>query len=279
MGRRRKDSGMQVSLFPFLSILACVIGSLTLIITALAVAQSQNNGGMPEDEVKRAKEFMATESQWEKEKEELKSKQKEVTELADAIMGLRKDKKEEDESLALLQGTIEVAKKDIADLDDDVSRKTQQRIENFIERIKALVEDKKKAEEEVERLKAEVEKRKNQKPIPAKVQVRDSGSGRLKGKKAFFFEAGGGSLVYHESKGKSQRFPGGTLSSNEDFFRLLDKVKKAPNGQIVFLIRSDGNGVYRKARQEAFNRSIPEGALPLDGDGELDLSYFGEQFK
>jgi hypothetical protein len=39
MGRRRKEKGAAVSLFPFLSILACVIGVLTLIISALAVAQ------------------------------------------------------------------------------------------------------------------------------------------------------------------------------------------------------------------------------------------------
>ena len=36
MSRRQRQSGQSVSLFPFLSILACVIGTLTLMITALA---------------------------------------------------------------------------------------------------------------------------------------------------------------------------------------------------------------------------------------------------
>ena len=39
MGRRRKSDAESVSLFPFLSILACVIGVLTLMITALALGQ------------------------------------------------------------------------------------------------------------------------------------------------------------------------------------------------------------------------------------------------
>ena len=39
MARRRRKKGVSVSLFPFLSILACVIGTLTLMITALALGQ------------------------------------------------------------------------------------------------------------------------------------------------------------------------------------------------------------------------------------------------
>ena len=40
MARRRKKS-ITVSLFPFMSILACVIGTLTLMLTAMAPADGQ----------------------------------------------------------------------------------------------------------------------------------------------------------------------------------------------------------------------------------------------
>lgn len=268
-----------MSLFPFLSILACVIGSLTLIITALAVVQSQNSGGLPEEEVERAKEFMAMEKAWEKEKAALQAKMEEVSEIADAIMGLRKEKEGLEKEIAYLRNTVALKEGQMAGVDDEASRKLQQRLENFIERLKALETDKKEAEAKVAELKVELEKRKNQKPIPAKVLVRGSGSGASGQRKIFFFEASGGALVYHETKEKKRQFPAGTLESSEDFFKVLDQVKKTPKGQIVFLIRPDGNGTYRKARQEAFDRQIPEGALPLVGDGVIDLSFFGEQFK
>ena len=37
--KRKKKNDLQVSLFPFLSILACVLGILTLMITAIVIAQ------------------------------------------------------------------------------------------------------------------------------------------------------------------------------------------------------------------------------------------------
>ena len=36
---KKKKADLQISLFPFLSILACVIGILTLMITAIVIAQ------------------------------------------------------------------------------------------------------------------------------------------------------------------------------------------------------------------------------------------------
>ena len=37
--KKKKNNDLQVSLFPFLSILACVLGILTLMITAIVIAQ------------------------------------------------------------------------------------------------------------------------------------------------------------------------------------------------------------------------------------------------
>ena len=51
MGRRPTDNDNEVSLFPFLSILACIIGVLTLMISTLALSQMDN------DVVAAAEEF------------------------------------------------------------------------------------------------------------------------------------------------------------------------------------------------------------------------------
>ena len=60
MSRRADSEESAVSLFPFLSILACVIGSLTLMITALALTGMNTGpaGGREESEVRRAEEYM-----------------------------------------------------------------------------------------------------------------------------------------------------------------------------------------------------------------------------
>ena len=50
MARARKDSGQAVSLFPFLSILVCMIGCLTLIIVVLnLIAMNKGEGREPEE--------------------------------------------------------------------------------------------------------------------------------------------------------------------------------------------------------------------------------------
>ena len=43
MGRRRDREDTDVSLFPFLSILACIIGVLTLLISTLALSQMDSD--------------------------------------------------------------------------------------------------------------------------------------------------------------------------------------------------------------------------------------------
>ena len=41
MARERASAGPEISLFPFLSILACLIGALTILIVALSVSEGQ----------------------------------------------------------------------------------------------------------------------------------------------------------------------------------------------------------------------------------------------
>ena len=58
MSRRgRQSSGSQVSLFPFLSILACLIGTLTLMITGLALTGM--GVGRDSESIIRAEEYVA----------------------------------------------------------------------------------------------------------------------------------------------------------------------------------------------------------------------------
>ncbi|MDA7900792.1 hypothetical protein N9B26_07015, partial [Akkermansiaceae bacterium] len=51
MARRSKDSDNGVSLFPFMSILACLIGILTLMISVMIQVQQMKKAGRTEEEI------------------------------------------------------------------------------------------------------------------------------------------------------------------------------------------------------------------------------------
>ena len=53
---RRPSSSTGVSLFPFLSILACLIGILTMMIKIISDIKAQENNGRDEQELSRAKQ-------------------------------------------------------------------------------------------------------------------------------------------------------------------------------------------------------------------------------
>ena len=79
MAKKRKKDDLQVSLFPFLSILACVLGILTLMITAVVLSQANN-----ETFQEKASEAMTDQTDFqetlEREKEDLTRLRKELAE-------------------------------------------------------------------------------------------------------------------------------------------------------------------------------------------------------
>ena len=58
MAKRRSSEGGEVSLFPFLSILACLIGALVLMIVVLVMSQVGKAEGRSAEEIKRAQDFI-----------------------------------------------------------------------------------------------------------------------------------------------------------------------------------------------------------------------------
>ena len=82
-----------VSLFPFLSILACVIGALTLIISSLSL--SQVSAGRQDEDVARAEDYVALQNSLIAKKQDLGERDK-LSEANNArLMALRKLEAEE----------------------------------------------------------------------------------------------------------------------------------------------------------------------------------------
>ena len=83
MSRRSRNSGTEISLFPFLSILACLIGSLTLIITILSLSQILNQ--KEDTYVQRAEEMAKLENLEESIQQQIIQQTEQNKELAKAI--------------------------------------------------------------------------------------------------------------------------------------------------------------------------------------------------
>ena len=76
MARGRASAGPEISLFPFLSILACLIGSLTILIVALSVSEVLQ--GRKDETVARAEDFVALEKEVRERDEEIAKREEEL---------------------------------------------------------------------------------------------------------------------------------------------------------------------------------------------------------
>src|SRR5688572_598237 len=59
MPRRARPTAPSVSLFPFMSILACLVGTIVVMICILSIIQAQHMGGRPKKEIAWAMDFVA----------------------------------------------------------------------------------------------------------------------------------------------------------------------------------------------------------------------------
>ena len=80
---RAKPTAPQVSLFPFMSILACLVGTIVVMICILSIIQAQHMGGRPKQEIAMAMEFVKAEDQIEAAQEELEKIKEQIKQLQD----------------------------------------------------------------------------------------------------------------------------------------------------------------------------------------------------
>jgi hypothetical protein len=265
MSRRTKKSKQAVSLFPFLSILACVIGTLTLMITALALGQMDTDEVASlekfelakerlkqlQDAIERLKQQIA---QWERTADE---DRKELAELRIKLDELQREKER------LLSGAPEESEEpdmDIPVVDKDAHEK----------RMAELAEELRRQEDRKKELLAELEKR-GEPPKEAEVIIQPSGTGV--DLQPHFVECAAGGIVIYEG-GDPVRVRRADLATDEAFVGLLDRIANNPKARVVFLIRDDGLATYNAASAVATNHYARHGKLPVIGHGKIDLSLF-----
>ena len=271
---RRTANAPEISLFPFLSILVCVIGALVLLIVVMTLAQSKSAEGRTPEEMQRATQHQVLAHQLEQAQAELKRLESESGAAGKMLAELAKQK-------ALLL----TLQKDFAALTPDKQPKEtdaelQKRLELAMAQLTAMAKEKPALEKELAKLEADLAAQQKKLTAPPPLVVQPGGSGVAKNANLYFVEAGGGGIALHEKNKPPTRITNGSIGKDEGLNKFFLNLQKDPKAMVLFLIREDGNGSYTLAAGLAENTfKLRTGKLPLPGRGEVDLTKFGFQNK
>ena len=262
MSRRKRDNPT-VSLFPFLSVLACIMGVLTLMISASALGELDRNEN-PETPTPKQSERLA----------ELKH-QMSLTSADLAGLEARKQAvgrireqlnlaADELAKLRLTHAESSTQAKTSADAKKQLDEKIASLGRRTVELEAALAERMAQQRD----LEAELSRRLEPPPDPT-VKVRPHPIARELDPS--FVECRADGIVLHESD-EPKFVPAAEIKTSPQFLAVLDDVAQRPGGTVVFLIRSDGMSIYSAAREIAISKKCRHGKLPVEGQGEIDLS-------
>ncbi len=270
MAQARARSDAEVSLFPFLSILVCLIGSLVLLIVIMTIVQSRMGDGRTPQEMDRAVEAL-------KLKKEIAEREKQLEQLKkDSPAAANKD------ALQQKLAAIVTLRKELALGEDarktnkEMSAELQKKLEDMLTQLAEMAKEKPPIDKEIARLKAELLAR-NKKPDdkPPAIIVQAGGTGTSANVRLHFVECSAAGIVMHKSLTEQVRITSASIGVDPAYNAFLDEARKQPNSMILFLLRDDGLGTYNRAAGWAegqFNLRI--GKLPLPGKGPADLSAF-----
>lgn len=260
MARRRKKS-ITVSLFPFMSILACVIGTLTLMLTAMALGQMDN------EVVYSAERYKKVEDQIQQEQLLLRKLEEQLKEAAagvdEALMKANLHREELERQIAALQDAREAPAEipDIPPVDE----------ERHTKRMEAMQKELAQVNEEIARLQPKVAELGDAEE--SKVIIQPSGSGI--DLEPTFVECTAAGLVFLEDN-PPRRLRTADMAADESFAALLDRIARQSKGIVIFLVREDALETYFAAHDMARSHYVRAGKLPVIGQGRIDLSVFSQ---
>lgn len=261
MARRRKTRRNEVSLFPFLDILACVIGNLILIITTVVLEQMDTKPLAEAARIDDVREQAAAEAaraqRLERQLAELRGKAGAATQHLEAIRAriqAAEAKAREARSREAQARVAEPAKPAAPGGPQD----PRPRLEAETKQLSA----------EAQKLQAEVAAR--QKKPQQMIAILPAGSPNGP-KRGVFVEVTKDKLVVYE-QGKSWQVAAAKIGTDPQFKRLLETTKSDKNAIVTFLVRADGLKTLATAQQAAQAVGARTGRVPLPGDGSLDLS-------
>lgn len=282
MAKPKADDGMTISLFPFMSILACLIGALVVMIVVQSINQGSKTQGRSEEDITRAKAFLEIE----KELAQDNAKLEELEVLIEESQAVEDDLAETRKRNVLLKGNLNISEFD----KEEKSRKAaelQQILENMSADLDIWKHTKPELNTRIKELEAKLNKL-NKKPddTPPPVVVIPSGSGAEQGTSYFFAEASGSGIKILRSFDNTMnvtdiiRVNTGAIGVNEDLNTWLDEVASVDKSQIIVLVRDGGHHSSNQLRNYSMHPEhpfqVPVSRLPMPGAGDADLKAFKE---
>ena len=269
MSRRPKNAGNGVSLFPFMSILACLIGILTLMISVMMQVQQMEHEGRTEEEMDRAISNRDLKKKVEILSQEIKRLDRQLNKDHASAVEM---KKLSDQKIALTLKLDEIKKaKDSKDAD----RLLQKQVENLKKEIAAIKNERPELNRKLKELQAELKARKEMPKPKESVVVQPRGVGSRGAKNIFFVECNSTGIVIISPKKPPKTIATATIRTSGVYNSHLDKIKKTRDSMILFLIRKSGHASYLWAAGIAETKyKITTGKLPIPNDGGIDLSLF-----
>ncbi len=268
MARRRKVEDAGISLFPFLSILACLIGVLTLMISVMTRLNSPDTAGQTEEDINRAKkrsQLVSLAQGLEVEIDDLDKRLKKERASSLQLAKLREERQQ-------LEGKSAELKKQQNKSPDEIKATA----EKLQQEIASLIAKKGQLEKEAKEIKDEITARKAAPDPPKSVQVRPGGSGNNRPSSVFFVECSEKGINLYKRGGTQPQFiKMDDIPKSGAYQDYLKKIKSVRDPMVLYLIRRTGYSTYRWAAHEALTKhQLRTGKLPLPNDGELDLSAF-----
>jgi len=268
MARVRAREDAEISLFPFLSILVCLIGALVLLIVIFTMVQSRMGDGRTEEEMDRA--IKALELQ--RELEALERQIEELDEVDPEAATVARELEEERGFLLTLRRRMDEGED--AERPEETDAELQRELELLNLEQANLARDVPSLQEDIERLQQEAEARQVLADTPPGVVVQPGGTGLFQDFVPYFVETNAAGLVILEGA-EPTTVPQGTIGVNEDYNDFLNRIAANREARLVFLVRRDGVNTWRRAAGWAEGQfELQTGKLPLPTDGTIDLSRF-----
>lgn len=261
MARAKSSAIPTVSLFPFLSILACLSGALVVMICVISIVQVTSSGSAAAKTNPLALEMKELQNQL----AEFRSQSDQMTSIEQA-----------EKRMLLLKELVEDANST-----DALRARLEAEIKNMQVVIANLQIEKPRVLKEIAKLKEDLaERRIDPAQLRPALRVQGGGSGFAVGRKLFVVEANSDSIVVHKSKEDRFRISAPTIGADKDYNAFLAEVAQNKNHLVLFLVRTDGwNSYARGAGWAEQQYKLATSKMPIPGQGKVDLSEFDKFMK
>lgn len=267
MARRKKSSQGGVSLFPFMSILACLIGILTLLISVSMMIKQSERDGYTEEELNNAK----------KNDQLVRADKKTKQEVVQLQERLKKEKKTvaELQHLKDRKAALTLKLNELGKTKGMTDAQLQKVVENLKIETQRLMAEQPKLQKRIDELLAELKKRKIKPKENNSVVIRPPGVGRDLPRNLFFVECNSTGIVIRDKGNAKIVVSTAAIPTNAQFAKFCNKVKGTRDSMVLFLVRRSGNSAYLWAAGIAETKfDLKNSKLPVPRDGEIDLSRF-----